>query len=248
MFSQPRNVLTAVFLVGASFSVILAANYAPLNCLLDYGKTYQDKQYNNRQYVEKLNPNIRVPKRWFWHFYALSFIMNVVFLAISGLSWRRTLLLAQASRRLIEQLKMFEQSDASMHWSHYLVGLLFYATQAIAGPWPGPEHPKFAVPLFFLASFRQYKDHKVLAMTQKYNFPEFFFENTACPHYCMEILIYLSFLLLNPRYNIAWLTLAWTCISLGVAANKTQKFYQTRQSGTRPLNKKAEFCLIPGVY
>ncbi|ODQ64576.1 hypothetical protein NADFUDRAFT_14448, partial [Nadsonia fulvescens var. elongata DSM 6958] len=149
---------------------------------------------------------------------------------------------------------------AMMQLSHYLVGIIFYITISISawigstGLFLRNQHNPFKnitiyeiiksmspvqklfIFIFFASSYAQYTYHKHLASLPKYTLPSkpkdspLLFKLCACPHYFMEIIIYLSALLINyhdsNKLSLPLLTgFIWVCVNLTVAAEQSWLWY-----------------------
>lgn len=70
------------------------------------------------------------------------------------------------------------------------------------------------------------------------------FTLVSCPHYLAEIIIYIGLVVIQQGRGHTWLILAWVVANLGLAADKTHKWYQ-RTFTSYPKKRKA---IIPFVY
>jgi 3-oxo-5-alpha-steroid 4-dehydrogenase 3 len=71
------------------------------------------------------------------------------------------------------------------------------------------------------------------------------FTLVSCPHYLAEIIIYIGLVIIQQgRRGNMWLVLAWVVANLGLAADKTHRWYQ-RTFISYPKKRKA---IIPFVY
>lgn len=191
---------------------------------------------------------------------------------ILGLS----LLTLHLARRVYESFWVEKPSKtATMHASHYLIGVGFYGAMVL-GTWLEgvsnvEESPLsqqdtyvnltslFAVALFFYASYHQYRCHVILSLLRQskdqassYSIPRGdWFETLVTPHYFADILIYLSLNILYRFQNYILICgLIWTIVNLSVVSGETQLWYQTHFSAEKlhqafPHGRKR---IIPGLY
>jgi 3-oxo-5-alpha-steroid 4-dehydrogenase 3 / polyprenol reductase len=152
--------------------------------------------------------SLKVPKKWFKHFYIVGFIVNC-FVANNFFGCRAMLLFRlHVTRRLFESFFVTTFSPtATMHLSHYLLGLTYY----FAVPWTinscedcqSREGSIFATGACLLAQFSQFQSHFILAKLRSskstnvslssYSIPRGLnFEYVSCPHYTAEIVMYFS--------------------------------------------------------
>lgn len=236
--AQLADALPTVTLLAASVCVLAAKYIKALNPLLKYGKTWERSSKSQLSWLF----NSTVPKRWFYHFYILSLAVVCVRSVQHGLSLRRLLLIIQASRRLAEELLLFRPSNAKIHLTHYIVGIVFYFIQA----WfhPATSSPLYfrvlGIILFIVGSIGQADCHWVLAHTKKYSFPDFRLRSVSCPHYFFELLIYLGLLCISVRWVPAYATVIWILVNLGASSLETHQYYNQRGASAR-------FAIIPYV-
>lgn len=163
-----------------------------------------------------------------------------------------TLMTIHLSRRVYESFWIERPSKtATMHLSHYLIGVGFYGAM-VFGTWleglssfgSYKEEQQFhmstflpAVVLFLYASYHQHKCHVILASLRRkhnrgYTIPRGdWFEYIVAPHYFADILVYLSLNILYAFQNYIMLCgLIWTIINLSITANETQAWYQVHFS------------------
>ncbi|KAI9357172.1 3-oxo-5-alpha-steroid 4-dehydrogenase-domain-containing protein [Pilaira anomala] len=158
-----------------------------------------------------------------------------------------TLLTLHLSRRVYESFWIEKPSKtATMHLSHYLIGIGFYGAM-VFGTWleglsnfyeyqplqPFPITTYIAILLFMYASYHQYQCHVILASLRKdtdtegYKIPRGdWFEWIVTPHYFADILIYLSLCILY-RFQSYILNagLIWTVVNLSIVSNETNTWY-----------------------
>ncbi|CAO3630609.1 unnamed protein product [Mucor hiemalis] len=160
-----------------------------------------------------------------------------------------TLMTLHLARRCYELFLIERPSKtATMHVSHYLIGIGFYGAM-VFGTWlEGLSSFKaqsnnnnnstiyttvIAIGLFFYASLHQYHCHVILASLRKdtdkgYTIPRGdWFEQIVVPHYFADILIYLSLCILYRFQNCILLCgLIWTTTNLSIVASETHSWYQ----------------------
>jgi 3-oxo-5-alpha-steroid 4-dehydrogenase 3 len=184
-----------------------------------------------------------------------------------------TLMTLHLTRRIYESFWIERPSKtATMHISHYLVGIGFYGA-IVFGTWlegfssfgtTGSSEPLhffttlLAITLFFYASYHQYNCHVILASLRKednnerYTIPRGdWFEWIVSPHYFADILVYLSLCILYQFKNYILICgLVWTIINLSITANETQSWYH-RYFSTEKYNlafPNGRWRIIPGCY
>jgi 3-oxo-5-alpha-steroid 4-dehydrogenase 3 len=161
------------------------------------------------------------------------------------------LMTCHLARRVYESFWIERPSKtATMHVSHYLVGVGFYGAMVLGtwlegasnfDIWPkhsnGTLHPwtisttVISILLFIYASYHQYNCHVILASLRKerhgYMIPRGdWFEMLVTPHYFADILIYLSLNILFCFHNYVLICgLVWTIANLSIVSNETQAWY-----------------------
>lgn len=180
------------------------------------------------------------------------------------------------TRRVYESFWVEKPSKtATMHVSHYLIGVGFYGAMVL-GTWlEGASNVESslsqqqdtyfnmtslaAIALFLYASYHQYKCHAILSMLRQskdqassYSIPRGdWFEILVTPHYFADILVYLSLNILYRFQNYILICgLLWTIVNLSVVSGETQRWYQSHFSAEKlnqafPHGRKR---IIPGLY
>lgn len=233
--------------------IILSKAVAPLNALLYYGKVAQAKGSKAPTPVQTF-ANVTVPKAWFLHFYYffLALMWTLLFVCPHGvLAFTKYLVLwavltVQATRRAYESAYVTKWSAKSrMHFSHYLVGLDYYAGMVgicyvgLTGTEQKVGFSVVDIPLlvfFAAASVDQFQNHKHLALLVKYSTPSFrLFSLVSCAHYFDEVVIYLSVLSYlyahAPVTYTDWafaLSYLFAVTNLSVSALETHHYYQAK--------------------
>jgi 3-oxo-5-alpha-steroid 4-dehydrogenase 3 len=187
------------------------------------------------------------------------------------------LLTLHLARRVYESFWIERPSKtATMHISHYLIGVGFYGAM-VFGTWLeglasfGRSNSQqqnqegthitatiLAITLFLYASYHQYNCHVILASLRKdkkeggYTIPRGdWFEWIVAPHYFADILVYLSLNILYQFQNyILVCGLVWTIINLSIVANETQAWYHLHFS-TEKYNlsfPNGRWRIIPGCF
>ncbi|GAW82527.1 polyprenol reductase [Plasmodium gonderi] len=178
------------------------------------------------KFKKKIDDTI-ISKKYFKHFYVVGLVVNSLLLvhdlsqcskieknALDCTSVTNVLLQIQLVRRLFEQLFIVRTTPKSaMHIFSYILGVTFY----VVAPFSIYNNDRkkytlvelYPVTLFLLGTLIQHDTHLRLAKLRPkeekkiyspYKVPNGgFFYLVSCPHYFAEILIYLSFLLLNPN-------------------------------------------------
>ena len=215
--------------------------------------------------------NKRVHKPLFIHMYVVGTVMGLIVLTkalfadladleryITLISL--TLFLIQVVRRLWECIFITSYGSSTMHISGYLIGLIHYITV----PWTlyctTPPHSSngdddsfwiqcgCAILLFAVANWGQYVHHLILYQLklqnhQRHALPKGAgFKYVCCPHYSMEILVYVSFYLLNIESVARLSLLVWVISNLSIVADENHVWYHSKFSEDIPSNWKR---LIP---
>lgn len=228
------------------FSLLVAKIYLPN--FLEYGKTLKNKRSQSNSWINEVI-NLTVPKAWFAHFYIISTFLSVITLICYkdyAIVW---VILMHSIRRLYETIHICKYTEKSrMNWSHYIVGIWFYTVlhtilniELYQGRISKHLNKKSFL-LFFLASWDQYQNHKVLSQLIKYSLPtKRLFKYVCCPHYLDEILIYASLTTYSPK--LFW-PLIWVVASLTVSAFETRKYYIIKFKD----KKVASYSIIPFFF
>ena len=256
-----------LLLISMTSSVLLARFVPELHVFLLYGKT----KLENNEKAPKLPlivqwiTTLYVPKRFFLHFYILSLALSVLLLSYCAVFCESsklnsdgilftTFIAIQGFRRSLECF-FLEKSHpkAVIHFSHYIVGVLFYtlvnnvAFLAIFTSHTSTSHLMVASAIltFTLGSILQSSFHYHLSTLVKYSLPTFsLFRIVACPHYFAEIIIYSSLLLICPPqlYQTVILLILWIVVNLSVSADQTRNFYKQKFGSSPP------YSIIPYLY
>ncbi|KAF2091794.1 3-oxo-5-alpha-steroid 4-dehydrogenase [Saccharata proteae CBS 121410] len=233
----------------------------------------------------------QVPHSWFTHFYVLSVACSLLWAqqyASNGPLFRaiadRThdidgpsqslervyaawvLMLVQGLRRLYESIALSRPSTSRMWVTHWILGLLFYATMSVSVWVEGVpallssrEAPNlfalrgsiYVLCIFIWASMNQHFAHAYLVGLRKYTLPsKGMFKKVVCAHYLFECIIYLALSLLaapaGQVFNKTVLcALAFVAINLGVTADGTKAWYETK-FGRDSVGERAR--MIPFVW
>ncbi|AAS51847.1 ADL073Wp [Eremothecium gossypii ATCC 10895] len=236
------------------FSLWLAKYRLPK--LLQYGKTRQKKLVG---VIEPWYTSIAVPRRYFSHFYVLSFV-----LATANLYWFpedviTSCIFFHSLRRLVESARVTKWgSESRMHAAHYLVGLWFYSVLNLSVYLQLNSRQRTRSPStvnkvfgavgavgFLLASWDQARNHIHLAHMIKYTLPRRgLFKIVACAHYFDEIVIYASLAAMEAttRWSLT-VAVIWVCANLGVSAVETKRYYDAKFKG----QAVAPYALIPYI-
>ncbi|RKP30050.1 hypothetical protein METBISCDRAFT_17152 [Metschnikowia bicuspidata] len=258
---------TAYFIAASIF--LMAARVVPqLDQFFKHGKLLKSDLNTHVPALQKRLADIMVPKSWFAHFYHIFTALMVALWCVSGTAVHypsrlvQLLLTLQAVRRSYESIFLTKWSALSrMHFSHYIVGLLFYvfvALIAFAGTEIQGGHlirtdrvKAVCVSLFVIFSVDQHKNHRHLAGLKKYTAPSAgLFSVLSCAHYFDEVMIYgsvaaLSFCLAQWSAQAMAFVSAWvfTVVNLSISARGTQAFYKAKFDDYR-----VRYAIIPYVY
>ncbi|KAI9279275.1 3-oxo-5-alpha-steroid 4-dehydrogenase-domain-containing protein [Sporodiniella umbellata] len=265
-------VLTMLSLCASLFHELQAS-------VLHYGKLNLGSVKKPKTLWASYLSTLTVPKHYFSHFYIVGFLFGLVCsfelyvkkgIVVHALQYidlptgSRHLSLLQCkiglllmnvhlARRIYESFKIeIPSKEATMHASHYLVGIGFYGAMVF-------DKGKFswttliAILIYLYASVHQYHCHCILASLRhksdsKYQVPKGdWFEWIASPHYFADILIYLSLCILYDfKNNILLCGLIWSITNLSITANQTHLWY-IRQFPSHP-ELKNRWRIIPGIY
>ncbi|KJP88418.1 hypothetical protein AK88_01870 [Plasmodium fragile] len=208
---------------------------------VEKGETHGEKTHSTFSKLRRKIDQMTISKKHFAHFYVIGLVVNSVLLicdlrqrggseqtVLHCMSITNVLLQVQLIRRLLEQLFVVRTTPKSvMHVFSYLLGVTFY----LVTPYSLHNNEKreyttvglIPVVMFLLGTLIQYDSHVRLAklrpkgpknLDSPYKVPHgglFYF--VSCPHYFAEILIYLSFLLLNWNF-ISLLSCTFVCLIL----------------------------------
>lgn len=175
-----------------------------------------------------------------------------------------TLISIQSIRRLFESIFVTKFSPSSkINISHYLVGHSFYILITLTtflGLLPyyfeGYKYSlivpttldKVLVMIFLILSFAQFRCHLLLSKLVKYSVPDF--KLVSCPHYFLEILLYLIVLIFSLKlgrvssiqlqYLIAWL---FVLVNLSTSALDSYNYYSSKYRE----DFKLKWAIIPYI-
>lgn len=254
------NAVASVILLCSAGAAVLAANFPPLNSFINYGKTRKRSLTASRSLVQIL-ADVTVPKSWFYHFYIL-----LVSLLVSrcykkqSMNAREVFLLCQGLRRLLEQFYTFHASaNSKMHLSHYIVGILFYTTQALCQVRIRANLTPTWWVAFFCVSIYQHLCHSTLGATPKYQFPAFpligksDMLSTACPHYGAEIILYAIVFALadlddaDGGFYFSLSSLIWVTVSLAISGETSRRYYSDPKV-SKNHQRHIRWAVIPLIY
>ncbi|GBG24812.1 Polyprenol reductase [Hondaea fermentalgiana] len=168
------------------------------------------------------------------------------------------LLALQGLRRVHEEDRLFRPNpNAQMHIFGYIIGITFYLAfgwsivvesslyrpvdefyDADSEVW----NPVFwlGVALFALGMYEQHQTHRILAGLRPtestaasgcsvYRVPQGrLFALVSCPHYFLEMLIYLGFALMDSVNLSLWLAFVFVCLNLGLTALRSHAWYKAK--------------------
>ena len=248
-----------------------------LSALTAHGKVAQNSTLIDSSWFAKLInavAGLTVPKAWFSHFYVLylllmwgQFLYDPYTILSNGkylLVW--LFLTCQATRRLYESYHVTRWGNASkMHVSHYFLGLGFYMGVSIICFCGLQSHhgdsgngvtgtgffwTLLLVAFFAICQLDQYRNHKHLAALVKYSVPKKgLFSLVSSAHYCDEILIYFTVVLLAfTRGRLIaedWALLSiwiFVVINLSISALETHSYYLTKFEDFH-----LRYAIIPGI-
>jgi 3-oxo-5-alpha-steroid 4-dehydrogenase 3 / polyprenol reductase len=174
-----------------------------------------------------------------------------------------SLYIVQVFRRLLECLFITDYGAAEMHVGAYLVGILHYIfvpLTLITSSASIPESLSYDSPrilasllLFGFGNYFQYRHHRILWRLKQTNhgahaIPRgLFFEYVCCPHYTMEILVYLSFYLFCPTWSTL-LLLLWVISNLSLVASVNLSWYRNHFPSSFEKEHKHWRRIIPFIW
>lgn len=258
--------LLSAGLAAGTACVVALRVHPPLHRMLDYGKLLQGPKNTEGWLGWVLD--LQVPKRWFLHFYLVLSLLS------AGSLWLCTLeplgpatgvssaaattaacmLAVQSLRRLYECVCVAPASQATMHVSHYLAGLVFYTlvnvsvAAAMAGRTAGGTVEVLPVLVFLWAQWDQHRNHRHLALLVKYTRPSRgLFRWIWCAHYTDEVVVYavLAWVLRARSWWFDTVAVVWVVTSLGISAERTKAWYEKNQPG-RPVPMR-RWAIFPFV-
>ncbi|KAI7890554.1 3-oxo-5-alpha-steroid 4-dehydrogenase-domain-containing protein [Mucor mucedo] len=240
----PKHYFSHFYVIGLAFALLSAIELTYLQLCHQPLMLIRVLKYDNMEGTQRLDK----------HACIVGFIMMTLHL----------------TRRVYESFWIEKPSKtATMHFSHYLIGLGFYGAM-VFGTWleglsslgkPQVETHLFstmvAIILFVYASIHQHKCHVILASLRKdtdsgYTIPRGdWFEWLVTPHYFADILVYLSLCILYRfQGHILFCGLVWTITNLSVVASETKLWYQVHFP-TEKYNlafPNGRWNIIPGCY
>ncbi|ABN66154.2 possible roles in filamentous growth, cell polarity, and cellular elongation [Scheffersomyces stipitis CBS 6054] len=274
-------------------NVLLVKFIKPLNSLLLYGKNRaqttgdsSENAQNSKSILSKLIDdifNLTVPKAWFSHYYVSFFVYctliqivdiykaaPVTELASNDVLYKSNKLIhimlwIQSTRRTLECFTFTKfAANSKINFSHYIVGMAFYALVSLNSYVSLKElHPiafsevwklittadvaLFAI--FLAASFDQFRNHYHLATLVKYTIP-YKFKLVASPHYTDEIIIYSVVAAISCKESLSSFAsinylscLIFTVVNLSVTSVDTYKYYQQKFGD----KFKLQWAILPGI-
>ena len=222
--------LLVLYFVAGSCSAILSMMFN--ECLVVHGKALERGKY-------------LVPKRWFSSFYLCALIL-IIILSSNRIQPMLLFLGIHVYRRFFETLLIMPYSDDSkMHITHLLMGYTFYMAVTLAYfSQPINRISSQWVAIFLILNGLQMDAHFVLGTLRKDSsshskIPRVrMFKYMLCPHYLIEILLYVHFCSLSP--NILTLScLLFVTTNLAISSRLTAVWHK------RKFGEDDRFALIP---
>lgn len=196
--------------------------------------------------------------------YAVGVIFSVIFVGVAvrqgiSVSCAMILLCVQTTRRLSECMTVHKFSSRPFSAILGFLGQLYYILAALSLFCDSATTARSAssqfrllrlligLGVFTYASLAQHTQHKILAKTKplvgKYGVPRGgLFEVVWCPHYLMEILIYISLVLVDPGI-LAGAMLMFVVANLSQSAVRAKKWYS--DTFPRDVLPKQRFAIFP---
>lgn len=233
-FSMDR-LISLYYCCGTALIVIISL--VPNNYLLLHGKSLNSK---NRSLFE-------VPKRFFLHFYLTGFVSNL-YIWMRQPSALHLYLTINIFRRLVETVFIMRYNESSMmHVLHYLAGMTFYpVTGALANRNDKRDPGLLFLLIFIMLSWLQLDTHSRLANIRRecskhQRLPNSgLFSSILCPHYALEILIYVLIFSRMPSLQ-STLCLLFVSANIFTSAHYTKKWYNG-------LFKDERCSIIPCIF
>ena len=226
--------------------------------------------------VLALIKELNVPKRYFTHFYFIG-ILTSIFILLTNIDGHFCLLPIllfsfHALRRLLECVSITIFGTSRMNIGGYLVGISHYVLAPFSCTFincGGSFQTRllFPIVLFLVANQEQFKIHYTLFRIKRdsksrdsksrivgdkqnhYQIPRGgWFKYVCCPHYSAEILIYLSFYLLDPSCKVTFFMLCWVISNLAVVSNQQFLWYDNNFTAVDYPSLKSWKRLLPYVY
>ena len=262
-------VFTALALAVGSFPVLREISSHGKRASSD--KEDKKNDLNMTQFLMyTLKPMLRVPKRFFLHFYILGAAASAVIIAICLQKRRKftemiplIIFLLHTWRRLWECIYITEFGVSTMHICGYLAGIAHYILVPISClsiniRRSSQEQLYFALMLFAIASIEQSRIHYMLFRVKRttlsimkpnaiflYDVPRgAWFNYVCCPHYSAEILIYFSLYMLDFQSYSSFGLFCWVTCNLSVVSRQQLKWYTDKFLHRCPHNWKS---IIPYI-
>ena len=187
--------LVAYFLcgIGSIFASFILNNLlGGSSAIFTHGKS--KVSIKDEPEATKFLAQFTVPKRWFWHFYALGSVASLFSLYLNR-TIPSLLLLLQCVRRLVESFTIMPGGKGSeMHLIHSLICMTYYPVLLVSFSFADSRSSIICVTLFLVASVLQSYSHYLLGRQRRasskhspINHPLFRFIHA--PHYFAEFLI-----------------------------------------------------------
>lgn len=221
--SMLSDIVASYFCTGILTMMLLSCGLDDSLKLLDHGKTVNGHSTN------------RISKKHFSNFYLLGFTLNTFVLLIRP---SHLLLIFQFHllRRIVESFFVFIYSASShMHIIHYLAGLSFYPMVSIAFMCAAPKKITiFNFAVFLGISLLQFQTHSILYNIRSSSIdyqplPKIhLFRWLLCPHYFLEILIYLWIQTQHSSLYPFVVVFAFVCTNILLSSIQTKRWYSVK--------------------
>lgn len=178
------------------------------------------------------------------------------------------MMFVQNSRRLIECLLVSVYSKSTMNLIHFMLGVILYSTFFLAVLTEAPSSadvnavlkPRLnhvcGLSLFIWASWHHHQAHVTFGQLRKNKSGEVvnyehtiprggWFEYVSCPHYFMEIVIYLSFVIVGGLYHKTLLSIFFFVLSNQLAAGHFMHSWYKQQFRSYPTQRRA---ILPYIF
>lgn len=178
------------------------------------------------------------------------------------------MMFVQNSRRMLECIVVSVYSKITMNFIHFMLGVILYSTFSLAVLSEAPStadgdavlKPRLnhvcGVSLFIWASWHHHHAHVTFAELRKNKSGDVvnyehaiprggWFEYISCPHYFMEILIYLSFIIVSGLHHKVLLSVFFFVLSNQLVAGYLTHTWYRQQFRSYPAKRRA---IIPFIF
>lgn len=234
-----------------SIGALLVFSFPGVSCFGKHGKRLSV----NRMKSQSMNGvkvwgilsdirNLLAPKSWFSHMYLVGMVVGGGCMYFSPFNLPLGLFVLHGLRRYLECLYMTSYGESKMHLAGYMCGLVHYvfaplslSVLTLGGVSAPAGHYLMAggCVLFFWSFSQQCYHHYILYKLKNkgsYCVPVGgLFQYVCCPHYTTEILLYMSFCVMQPNNRPVLAMCIWVTINLCVVGDSQYKWYIDKFDG-----------------